>query len=125
MERSVDQVYRAQGQNADVVSAVKESFARFHGLTRRESHVLGEIIAGASNKEAGRRLGISFRTIEVHRANLMRKVGARNTADLLIILFNWPPLRSAGDRKRDGVMGMHDPSNSRSAILDADRRGAR
>lgn len=54
-------------------------------LTPRERQVLAEITAGASNKEAGRTLGISPRTIEVHRARIMEKLGARNAADLVRI----------------------------------------
>ncbi|MEP5621344.1 MAG: response regulator, partial [Hyphomicrobiales bacterium] len=42
-------------------------------LTRRELEVLKEITEGASNKEAGRSLGISPRTVEVHRARIMEK----------------------------------------------------
>lgn len=56
-------------------------------LTPRELEVLGEITAGASNKEAGRHLGISPRTIEVHRARIMEKLGARNAADLVRIVL--------------------------------------
>ena len=52
-------------------------------LTPREREVLGRIIAGASNKEAGRTLGISPRTVEVHRARIMDKLGAKNAADLV------------------------------------------
>ena len=52
-----------------------------------ERQVLAEIMAGASNKEAGRKLGISPRTIEVHRARIMEKLGARNAADLVRIVF--------------------------------------
>ncbi|NGX98599.1 MAG: response regulator transcription factor [Candidatus Afipia apatlaquensis] len=60
-------------------------------LTRRERDVLGQVAHGASNKEAGRRLGISPRTIEVHRARIMDKLGARNAADLMrIVLSNAP-----------------------------------
>ena len=66
----------------------------FHGLaegaellTPREREVLGRVIAGASNKEAGRTLGISPRTIEDHRANIMKKLGARNAADLIRIVM--------------------------------------
>jgi FixJ family two-component response regulator len=56
-------------------------------LTPREKDVLREITAGASNKEAGRILGISPRTIEVHRARIMEKLGARNAADLVRIVL--------------------------------------
>ncbi len=52
-------------------------------LTRREREVLEQFASGASNKEAGRTLGISPRTIEDHRANIMKKLGARNAADLI------------------------------------------
>ena len=50
--------------------------------------MLAQIAAGASNKEAGRRLGISPRTIEVHRARIMEKIGARNAADLVRIVLS-------------------------------------
>ena len=52
-------------------------------LTRREREVLEQFSSGASNKEAGRHLGISPRTIEYHRANIMKKLGARNATDLI------------------------------------------
>lgn len=62
-------------------------------LTRRERDVLAQVTHGASNKEAGRRLGISPRTIEVHRARIMDKLGARNAADLMrIVLSNTPAM---------------------------------
>jgi two-component system response regulator FixJ len=57
-------------------------------LTRREHEVLGLITSGASNKEAGRRLNISPRTVEVHRARIMDKLGAKNAADLVRIVMS-------------------------------------
>ena len=57
-------------------------------LTPREREVLDQITSGASNKEAGRRLGISPRTIEVHRARIMDKLHARNAADLVRIVLS-------------------------------------
>jgi two-component system, LuxR family, response regulator FixJ len=59
----------------------------FTQLTPREREVLQLITNGQSNKEAGRELGISPRTIEVHRARVMEKLGARNTADLIRIVL--------------------------------------
>ncbi|MDP3316592.1 MAG: LuxR C-terminal-related transcriptional regulator [Devosia sp.] len=59
----------------------------FAQLTPREREVLQLITNGQSNKEAGRNLGISPRTIEVHRARVMEKLGARNTADLMRIVL--------------------------------------
>jgi FixJ family two-component response regulator len=57
-------------------------------LTSREREVLNLIAGGASNKEAGRSLGISPRTIEVHRARIMEKLGAKNAADLVRIVLS-------------------------------------
>ena len=57
-------------------------------LTRREQDVLACLVQGESNKEAARRLGISPRTIEVHRSRVMEKLEARNTADLIRIVMS-------------------------------------
>ena len=56
-------------------------------LTAREREVLERIAGGSSNKEVGRALGISPRTVEVHRARIMEKLGARNAADLVRIVL--------------------------------------
>ena len=57
-------------------------------LTRREQDVLACVVKGESNKEAARRLGISPRTIEVHRSRIMEKLEAKNTADLIRIVMS-------------------------------------
>jgi DNA-binding CsgD family transcriptional regulator len=54
-------------------------------LTPREGEVLALITGGTSNKEGGYQLGISTRTFEVHRAHIMKKLGAKNAADLVRI----------------------------------------
>ena len=56
-------------------------------LTPRERDVLREIMTGASSKEVARNFGISPRTIEVHRAQILQKLGARNSVDLTRIVF--------------------------------------
>ncbi|MBV1705176.1 MAG: DNA-binding response regulator, partial [Hyphomicrobiales bacterium] len=57
--------------------------AAIAGLTARERDVLARLVAGDQNKEAARALGISPWTVEIHRANILRKTGARGLADLV------------------------------------------
>ena len=52
-------------------------------LTQREQTVLDLIVQGSTSKEASEALGISPRTVEFHRANIMLKYSARNVADLM------------------------------------------
>lgn len=86
LEEAIEAYARRRAQS------VPSSIAALHfpgrePLTRREREVLAQFTAGASNKEAGRTLGISPRTIEDHRANIMKKLGARNAADLVRIVM--------------------------------------
>jgi len=59
----------------------------FASLTTRERQVLDLVSSGASSKEGALRLKISPRTFEAHRAQVMRKLGARNTAELVRMVF--------------------------------------
>ena len=59
-------------------------------LTRREREVLSLISEGHSNKQGALRMNISPRTFESHRAEAMRKLGARNTADLVRLALLHP-----------------------------------
>ena len=52
-------------------------------LTPKERLVLAAIVKGLSSKEVARELGISPRTVEFHRSNLLKKCGAKNTAELV------------------------------------------
>ena len=52
-------------------------------LTPREREIMVLVVEGLPNKAIGRRLGISPRTVEIHRANLMEKMGARSLAMLV------------------------------------------
>lgn len=52
-------------------------------LTPREREVAASLLGGHTSKAIGRILGISHRTVEVHRARLMRKYQASTTADLV------------------------------------------
>ena len=57
-------------------------------LTRRERDVLQLVATGSSNKEIGETLGISYRTVEEHRSNIMHKLGTKNIAELLIAVLS-------------------------------------
>ncbi len=57
--------------------------ARFETLTPREREVFDLLVTGMSSKMIARELGGSFRTIEVHRAQVMRKMIARHLPDLV------------------------------------------
>jgi DNA-binding CsgD family transcriptional regulator len=74
------QAGRAKGRAAGVILA---SDSEQKPLTRREREVLALISEGCSNKQGALRMNISPRTFESHRAEAMRKLGARNTADLV------------------------------------------
>jgi PAS domain S-box-containing protein len=52
-------------------------------LTPREREVAAQVMQGLTSKEIGRALGISHRTVELHRARLMRKYAASTTAELV------------------------------------------
>jgi len=74
------QAGRAKGRVPGVMLA---SVSEQKPLTRREREVLSLISEGCSNKQGALRMNISPRTFESHRAEAMRKLGARNTADLV------------------------------------------
>ncbi|TDM08893.1 MAG: DNA-binding response regulator [Ideonella sp. MAG2] len=57
--------------------------ARYAQLSEREREVLGLIVEGLTNKEMGRALGVSPRTVETHRANLFAKLEASSLAQLI------------------------------------------
>ncbi|GGB92776.1 transcriptional regulatory protein FixJ [Novosphingobium endophyticum] len=59
--------------------------ARIDRLTRREREVLGGVAIGLSNRLIGERLSISPRTVEIHRANMLNKLGANHTSDAIRI----------------------------------------
>lgn len=51
-------------------------------LTRRQQEILARIVLGETSKQTARTLKVSARTVECHRANIMRKLGVRNVLDL-------------------------------------------
>ena len=69
----------------------RPAFAGAAMLTPREHEVLAQIVGCASNKVAATKLGISRRTVEIHRAHIMQKLGAKNSVDLMRIVMSRAP----------------------------------
>lgn len=65
------------------IDILSNPFPGVEMLTGRERVVLAQIVKGASSKAAARNLNISPRTMEFHRANILRKLGVRNVAELI------------------------------------------
>ena len=63
--------------------AGREARQRYAQLSEREREVLGLIVSGLTNKEIGRALALSPRTVETHRANLFGKLQATSLAQLI------------------------------------------
>ena len=59
--------------------------SRIQKLTRREREVLEGVADGLSNRKIGERLAISPRTVEIHRANMLGKMGAHHTSEAIRI----------------------------------------
>ncbi|WP_041319908.1 response regulator transcription factor [Hyphomicrobium denitrificans] len=56
---------------------------RFQGLSERQRDTMQLLVRGFANKEIGRQLGISPRTVEIHRTLVMNKMGAKTLAELV------------------------------------------
>jgi two-component system response regulator FixJ len=78
----------------------EDALARLARLTPRERDVATALMSGLSNKQAAHLLGISVRTVEVHRSHVVAKLGVRNMAEAAVLLarlgFAEAPARSAG-----------------------------
>ncbi|MEO5661355.1 MAG: response regulator transcription factor [Polaromonas sp.] len=84
----VDLVERMLAQAKEAFSEHQQSASRgalLAKLTSREAQVLERIVAGRLNKQIADDLGISIKTVEAHRANIMEKLNANTVADLLKI----------------------------------------
>jgi FixJ family two-component response regulator len=79
LQNGVRQHVRSRERHA----ADREARERYGQLSEREREVLGLIVSGLTNKEIGRALGVSPRTVETHRANLFDKLGAESLAQLI------------------------------------------
>jgi two-component system, LuxR family, response regulator FixJ len=84
---AIDAWTRMRQTNGNTSDPLSRAFPGRERLTPRERDVLSQIASAASNKEAAKNLGISQRTVEIHRVHIMQKLGAKNTADLIRIVL--------------------------------------
>src|SRR6202008_1992027 len=70
---------------------------RFESLTPRERQIMALVTAGHMNKVVAARIGISEMTVKIHRGHVMRKMGTRSLADLVVIA------------ERLGIRGQENP----------------
>lgn len=87
LERDIEQ--RRQRREQEVLNA------RYAVLTPREREVLHRVVAGKVNREVAAELGISTKTVELHRGNLMRKMHADSLASLTADCMRIPECRRA------------------------------
>ena len=84
---------RALEKNRDCCSkknSIGNAKTLYTSLTQREREIMALIAAGKSSKLIAHEIGISTRTVEAHRARLMMKLSAKNTADLVRIQLSIP-----------------------------------
>ena len=80
---ALQQAVRQHVKTRQRLAADREARARYAQLSEREREVLGLIVAGLTNKEIGRALAVSPRTVETHRANIFAKLEAPSLAQLI------------------------------------------
>jgi two-component system response regulator FixJ len=80
---ALQQAVRQHVKSRERHQADREARERYAQLSEREREVLGLIVAGLTNKEIGRALTLSPRTVETHRANLFAKLDAGSLAQLI------------------------------------------
>jgi FixJ family two-component response regulator len=83
----------------------ENAIARLARLTPREREVLAGLVEGGTNKTIGQELGISPRTVELHRAHVMNRLNASSLTELLQIAFaaGLAPPSDAGPKPRKAL----------------------
>jgi FixJ family two-component response regulator len=82
----IDRIHKAIDKDRagrELLGQREQIQARIAELTTREREVLGLIVAGKQNKVMAAELGVSQRTVEIHRARVMEKMGANSLAHLV------------------------------------------
>ena len=79
----INAALKQDAQNRESVDRLADLRQRAESLTPRERDVMGHVVDGMANKVIAIDLGLSERTVEIHRANVMEKMAARSVAHLV------------------------------------------
>jgi len=79
----IDEALEKDAQSREKHAAIDQILRRYERLTPREKEVMKLVIGSRSNKKIAKILGISHRTVDVHRAHVMEKMDADSLADLI------------------------------------------
>jgi FixJ family two-component response regulator len=79
----IQSVLQLEAQKQEQAMLNEGLYNRLTNLTSRELEILPLVLEGQSNKDIARRLGISYRTIEIHRGRILRKTGVNNVLELV------------------------------------------
>lgn len=96
---SLDRAFGLLRDRGEKAERRRQALERIEALTTREREVLQGLMAGLPNKVLARRLGISLRTVEMHRANMMDRLQAGSLAEALTLAVQAEiePLGPAGN----------------------------
>ena len=81
----------------------REAEARLAALTPREREVAAILVGGMGNKAAAFHLGLSVRTVEMHRSKLLRKLGVRTLAEAAVLVAHADPAAPAAAVRGDAA----------------------
>lgn len=93
----IETALETQRRDQDEDAATSEVRERLKSLTGREREVLENLAGGKISKVIAHDLGISERTVELHRSRILKKIGARNTTELLNRVIPVLPRRNHAD----------------------------
>lgn len=88
----VGRMFEQANARLSQAQAQREHDAMLARLTAREQQVLERIVAGRLNKQIADDLGISIKTVEAHRANIMEKLQVTTVADLMKVALSKPEI---------------------------------
>ncbi len=80
---AIAEAFERQRQAADAAASRSQIQRRLDGLTPRAREVMARVVAGRHNREIAAELAISPRTVEVHKARMMDKLGVGSVAELV------------------------------------------